>query len=93
MTQRLSCQLPTQSRGLDDGAHAHIYLFTVDIEMPAPFPRGRASPAVLRYDLTGRLDAQVGRAVKKTEVRKLLLIAVFLAVVLLTLPVAILALM
>jgi hypothetical protein len=85
-------QLPTQSHVVDDGAR--IYLFTVDLEMPAAFPSGRASPAILRYDLTGRLDTTVGRFdVKKTGARKLLLIAVFLAVLGLTLPIAILALM
>jgi hypothetical protein len=87
-------QLPTQSHVVDDGALARIYLFTVDMEMPAAFPRGRTSPAILRYDLTGRLDTNAGRsAVKKTGARKLLLIAVFLVVLGLTLPVAILALM
>src|SRR5262245_35021661 len=75
-------QLPTQSHVADDGADARIYLFTVDMEMPAAFPSRRASPAVLRYDLTGRLDAKAGHfaAVKKTKTLKLVLIAVLLAV-------------
>jgi len=74
-------QLPTQSHVADDGADARIYLFTVDMEMPAAFPSRRASPAILRYDLTGRLHAEAGHlAVKKTETFKLVLIAVLLAV-------------
>jgi len=56
-------------------------------QLPAP------SPAMLRYDLAGRLDAKAGRfAVKKTEAHKLLVIAVLVAVVLVPL-IAILAFM